>query len=102
MRRTVQIEAEQTVLIDALQGENFFVHLATSIQQMLIKNVTPGQLYVFAFAQDGIGGHTVQWGSEALNASPVDPAPDSTTVQSFIGTAGGELQASLPATTYLA
>lgn len=93
----MQIEAAQTVLVDALQGETFIVRLTTSIDEMWIKNVTPGQLYVFIFTQDRRGRHKVTWGELALNASPVDPAPYSSTVQSFIGNADSSLQTNLVA-----
>jgi hypothetical protein len=98
MRRTVNFDAAQTLLIDALQGENFAVRMGTSIEQLLIKNVSPGQLYVFILTQDETGGRTVTWGTQALNGSPPDPAPQSITVQSFIGTAQGSLEANLAAT----
>jgi hypothetical protein len=98
MRPPIRIEAEQTVLIDALQGDVFLVRLTTSIRQLILKNASPGQLYVFVFTQDAVGGRTVQWGGQTLNGSSVMPDPDATTVQSFIANAGGTLQANLPAT----
>lgn len=98
MRRIIQIEAEQTTLVDALQGEIFFVRLNTSIQQLIVKNVSPGQLYLFVFTQDVVGGRTVQWGNQTLNGSPVNPAPGTITVQSFVARGGAILQANLVAT----
>lgn len=97
MRRTVQIDAAQTVLLDALQGETFLVNLITSIKNFQIKNASPGQLYVFIFTQNQAGGHTVAWGSQMLNASTVNPQPHSVTVQSFIGDTGGTLRSNIPA-----
>jgi hypothetical protein len=97
MRRTVQLEAQQTVLIDGTQGETFIIRMNRSIWQLWTKNLSPGQLYVFVMTQDSRGGHTVQWGDQVYNVSPLNPAPHSTTVQSFIGNADGTLQANLVA-----
>lgn len=97
MRRPIQIDAAQSVLIDALDGETFLIKLTTSIKQLRVKNVSPGQLYVFVFTQDRVGNHTVTWGSEVRNAPTVDADPQTTTVQTFIGMTGGTLEANTPA-----
>lgn len=96
MRRVVTIPSAQSVLIDAYQGETFVIRLITSIRTLQIKNVSPGQLYVFIVTQDQIGGHTIAWGTQVLNAFMVDPAPHSITTQCCIGTTGGILQANAP------
>jgi hypothetical protein len=96
MRRTVNIDAAQTVIIDALQGETFIIWMDAPIGQLGVKNVSPGQLYLFRFMQDSFGGHTVGWGGGILNMIQPDPMPNSTSVQSCIGMTGGVLQANLP------
>lgn len=96
MRRLVQLEAAQTLLIDASQGESFLIQMATSIQTLRLKNVIPGQLYLFMLVQNQAGGHRITWGSQVLNAEPADPAPHSITVQSCIASTGGILLANIP------
>ena len=96
MRRPVQIEAAQTTQIDGLQGETFFIRLVTSIENLWVKNISPGQIYIFVLIQNEAGGHTVNWGAQALNASQPDPVPHSVTVQNCIGTTGGTLQSNIP------
>jgi len=96
MRRTLQIDAAQSVLIDALQGETFVIRMGTSIQRLQIKNVSPGQLYIFQLIQNQVGGHTIAWGAQISNGTAADPNPYSTTTQSFIGSTGGILRANLP------
>lgn len=100
MRRPIQIDGASSIIIDALQGETFLIKLTTSIHQLRVKNVSPGQLYVFVFTQDKVGGHTVTWGSEVHNAPNVNDDPQTTTVQSFIGTTGGLLYTNAPGTNY--
>ena len=98
MRRVLHIDAAQSVLIDALQGETFVISLITSIKQLRVKNVSPGQLYVFLLTQNYAGNHKITWGSEVLNGTAANPEPHSTTVQCFIGDTGGILKANLPGT----
>lgn len=98
MRRLVAIDAAQSVLIDALQGETFAVSMGTSIKHLRVKNASPGQLYVFLLTQDQRGGHTVTWGSDIRNGAVLNPHPNSITVQSFIADTGGILEANIPGT----
>ena len=98
MRRSLQIDAAQYVIIDALLGETFFISLGTSIRKLRVKNVSPGQLYVFVYKQDHVGGHSVSWGADIRNTTPIDPTPNSTTIQSCIAGTGGILNANLPGT----
>jgi len=98
MRRTVAIDAAQTVLIDAALGETFQIHLVTSIKHLRLKNVTPGQLYVFLLTQDHAGKHTVTWLPQVRNGAMPNPAPHSTTVQTCIADTGGILEVNIPGT----
>lgn len=98
MRRLVQIDAAQSVLIDALKGETFLISFSTSIEYLRIKNASPGQLYVFILKQNAAGKHRIAWGGQVLNATAIDPQPNSVTVQKCVGQPGGILQATIPGT----
>lgn len=86
------------MVIDALLGETFVIGMATSIQKIRVKNVTPGMLYVFILKQDNSGGASIQWGSSIRNGTGADPRPFAVTVQSFVGDTGGILKANIPGT----
>jgi hypothetical protein len=96
MRKILQLAAAQTVIIDCLQGETFLIRMVTSIENLIINNISPGQLYVFFLSQDVVGGRSVTWGTMALNGTALDPAPHSVTVVTFIGQPGNYMQANLP------
>lgn len=96
VRQVVRMNSAQTVLIDALEGDTFLIRLVTSIKNLRIKNVSPGQLYVFVLTQDSTGGRKVQWGDQVVNAIPANQPPNSVTIQSCIGTTGGFLRANMP------
>lgn len=97
-RRTIRQSAEQSLLIDALAGETFIIDFTVSVSTLRIKNVSPGQLYVFVLVQDATGGHRLVWPSTIRNATMLNPASDSVTVQSCIGMTGGYLSAIPPGT----
>ena len=63
-----------------------------------LQNMMPGNLYTFIIVQDATGGHTVTWPLNAHNATLTDPAPNSTTVQTFVADADGSLYAIGPGT----
>src|SRR5579864_8304087 len=94
-RRIIQLAAAQTTLIDAGLGETFYIRMVTSIRNLQILNISPGQLYVFVLTQNATGGHIVQWGAQALNPTALDPTPHSVTVITFIGQPGNYLQANV-------
>ena len=98
MRRMLRQYAAQSLLLDASQAETFILDLQTSVQKLQLKNISPGQLYVFVLRQDETGNHRLNWGTQAVNAMMLDPNPLSVTVQCFIGTAGGTLFAVPPGT----
>lgn len=91
-RRTLYQSAAQTMLLDCSLYQTFVIILRTSVNALLLKKVSPGQLYCFVLIQDNKGRHTLKWGASALNAVLLDPLPASITVQCFIGTAGGVLR----------
>lgn len=98
MRRALNITAAAILLLDCSEYESFLIYFRTSVETLELRKIIPGVLYTFTLTQDGIGGHQLNWGSTARNATPLNPTPNSTTVQSFIGMAGGYLQAVPPGT----
>jgi len=98
MRRLLQVDAAQSMVIDALAGETFVVSMETSISKIRVKNITPGQLYVFILKQNNKGRHTVSWGSSIRNGSALDPRPFSVTTQCFVADTGGILKSDIPGT----
>lgn len=85
-------------VFDGTLAECFIVLMTNDVENAKVKRIAPGVAYTFIFHQDGAGGYRFQWPNNCLNASPVDPTPGATTVQNFIGTTGGYLQANLAAT----
>ena len=98
MRRLLQQSASQSMVFDAMQGETFVISMETSISHLRVKNVSPGQLYVFVLKQNNAGGHRIAWPSTIRNGTAADPRPFSVTTQCFIGDTGGILKADLPGT----
>jgi hypothetical protein len=98
MRRLVQLAAAQTVVLNGLDGETFVLSMGTSVSQVRVKNLTPGQLYVLILKQNNIGGHTIAYGPDIRNGVAADPRPLAVTVQSFIADTGGILKSNLPGT----
>jgi hypothetical protein len=97
-RRTLKQSAAQTMLLNASTNETFIIRLRTSIQLLNVERVSPGQLYVFVLLQDSEGGHRLTWGANTLNATAINPAPHSITVQCFIGSDDGIMRANAPGT----
>lgn len=90
-RRTLRQPAAQTMLLDMSKHETFIIDFATSVSQLRISNVFPGQFYVFAMKQNSSGGHAMNWGTATQNAASIDPAPNAVSVQCFVGGSGGNL-----------
>jgi hypothetical protein len=99
-RRILKQSAAQAMLLDASLQETFVIRFQTSVQSLRVEKVSPGLLYVFALLQDSAGGHSLNWGDDVQNAAGLNPAPNSLTVQCFIGTSDGVLQAIAPGTYY--
>jgi hypothetical protein len=89
------LESSGPLLFDGLQAVCWFVHMKSDITSPRVINISPGQLYTFVFGQDGTGGHKMIWPFNCRNAAPIDPTPNSTTVQNFIGNTGGLLEANI-------
>jgi hypothetical protein len=86
------------MLIDASAQETFVLLFRTSVQSLRIEKVSPGQLYVFVLQQDSKGNHRLNWGTGALNGMSLNPAPNSVTVQCFVGGTDDEMKAITPGT----
>lgn len=96
MRRLLYIDPDEDILIDARHGETFVVKLDTTIENLKVEHASPGQLYMFIFTQDRVGGHTVTWDSSIVNGGPISTTPHSTTIKNFVATKDGILAAQLP------
>lgn len=90
------IESSSLLTFDGLQAVCFFVHMTSNITSPRIMNISPGELYTFVFTQDAVGGRFINWPANTFNAPPIDPAPNSITVQNFIGNTGGIVYANVP------
>lgn len=76
------------MLLDGSLYQNFYITCHTAVQNLEVKNISPGQLYVFVLTQDAIGHHPFAWGTTVRNATPVNLEPEGITVQSFVGRRG--------------
>jgi hypothetical protein len=97
-RPTLKLESAGTLLFDGLQAVCWFVNMGSSILSPRVTNISPGQLYTFAFTQNAVGGHTMNWPPNCINAGPLDPTPYSTTTFTFVGNTGGLLYANISPT----
>lgn len=50
----------------------------------VVQNVVDGNLYTFILIQDATGGHSFEWPANVFNATPVNRAPNGTTIQTFV------------------
>jgi hypothetical protein len=99
MDRTFKnLESSTLLTFDGLQAVAWFVNMTSNITSPRITNVSPGEFYTFVFSQDGKGHHFINWPSNAMNAAPIDPRPNSTTIQHFIGSTGDLLYANIATT----
>lgn len=87
-----------TLVFDGLKAVCWFVQMNSNITAPRFINIAPGQLYTFVFTQNAIGGHIMRWPTNSLNAPPINPAPNSVTVQHFIADMGGTMLANIPPT----
>ena len=94
------LESTGPLLFDGLEAVCWLVRMTTNITAPRIINTAPGQVYTFVFTQNGVGGHTMNWPANCINAVQIDPAPSSITTVSFVGDTGGLLYASIAPTGY--
>jgi hypothetical protein len=100
MNRPIQtFDSRSPIAFDGNIAVVFIVYMLGSVQQTArVRNIAPGVLYTFIFIQDAEGGFTFDWPPQCTNGTAIDPAPNSTTVQNFIGYTGGLLKANIPGT----
>ena len=77
---------------------SFKTTIGGNITAPVIENMVPGNLYTFIIVQDGTGNWIFTWPSNVHNATRIDPAPNSTTVQTFVADETGALWAIGPGT----
>jgi Tfp pilus tip-associated adhesin PilY1 len=92
------VDSTGPLLFDGLVAVTWFVRMTTNITAPRVINIAPGQLYTFIFEQNGVGGHTMSWPGNCMNAAALDPQPNATTTQTFVGDIGGKMYASIPPT----
>lgn len=97
-RPFLTFDSNEALLFDGLAAVCWFINLSTEVTASRATNISPGQLYTFVITQDDIGAHTFTWPPNCINAMMVDPTPNATTAQNFIGQTGGMLLANLPGT----
>lgn len=66
----------------------------------VVENMVPGNLYTFIIVQDGAGDHLFLWPANVHNGAYADPAPNATTVQTFVCDEAGQLYAIAGGTYY--
>lgn len=76
--------AADDMVFDGTDYTAFRTTLPGSVTQPIFQNMIPGNLYTFIIVQDGTGEWDFDWAANVKNATPVNPAPNSTTVQTFV------------------
>lgn len=94
------IPASDTMTFDGTDFTTFQTTLTMNVTSPAIANMKPGNLYTFIIIQDGTGGHTFTWPPGVYNAAPIDSAPNSITIQTFVANGFGNLYAIGPGTYY--
>lgn len=61
----------------------FWITLTGNVTSSFLLANYAGQIVIFRFQQDAIGGHSFAWPSNVLNHGVVDPAANSVTSQAF-------------------
>jgi hypothetical protein len=92
------LDSSGPLVFDGLKAVCWIVHMKSNITSPTVINISPGQLYTFVFTQNATGGYTINWPNNCTNAAPIDPEPNSTSVQNFVGNTGGVLYANIPPT----
>ena len=101
--------SDQIIIVPSGPAPVFDGSVFTAWQFVLTEDATaatvtgcvPGNLYTFLILQDATGGHKFTWPSNVGNATLIDPAPSSRTIQTFIADANGNLVAVAPGTYWL-
>jgi hypothetical protein len=94
------LAAADNMIFDGSASTAFKTTLTANVTQPVFENMASGNLYTFIIVQDGTGGHNFVWPSNVRNATPVDPAANSTTIQTFVADDLGDLYAISAGTYY--
>jgi hypothetical protein len=97
-RPTQNITSGGAILFDGLKAVCWYIAMNSDITASRVTNIAPGQLYSFVFIQNAAGNHRMTWPLNCINAAAINPKPNSTTVQHFVGLTGGTLYANIPPT----
>jgi len=71
----------------------FQITLTGNVTGPTLTNAVPGQTVRFIIVQDSTGSRTFAWPSQVQNGGAIDPTASTTSVQSFVVDASGNLQA---------
>jgi hypothetical protein len=97
-RTKLNLESSGTMLFDGIAAACWEIYMTSDVTTPpRVRNIIPGVLYTFIFVQDA-EGNTFAWPAACQNATPVNTAPLSTSVQNFIGLLGNQMAADLPGT----
>lgn len=75
----IAVPFSATPVFDASQGNTFAITLTGNVTSSSLVNMSNGQIVNFIIHQDATGGRTMAWIGD-----PIDPAPNATSIQSFI------------------
>jgi hypothetical protein len=62
----------------------FRTTLTGDVTSSTAPDTVQGNLYTFIIQQDAVGGHAFTWPTNLVNATPINPNPNSRTVQTFV------------------
>jgi len=88
----VTLLPQNPLLVNAYDGNVFRIVLSVSVNDVRMRNVSPGLLYTFIIRQTG-SPNTFQWPATVRGGMMICRRPHSTSVQTFIGRTGGDLLA---------
>jgi hypothetical protein len=98
MRTFRKVESSGSMLFDCNVAVCWQIEMVSHVDTPRIRNIIPGVLYTFIIHQDAKGGYKFTWPVQCENGTAVNPAPNSYTVQNFVGMYGGTMRADIPAT----
>jgi hypothetical protein len=63
---------------------SYRVNLTGDVTSSTASDTVQGNLYTYIIQQDSVGNHAFTWPEDFLNPSPINPAPNGFTVQTFV------------------
>ncbi len=82
-----------TPVFDATQFDSFEMTLTGDVTASNCPSIKEGQLLTFVIIQDSVGGRTFAFPANIVNPLPVASAPNTISVQSFLGRSDGDAYA---------